>query len=62
MKNENRLKGYYWCYNNKVYRDTDNWRIYFWDGSMFWEDGDDFDESCFEFIDEKQIVRDSQNS
>lgn len=52
-----RAQGYYWCYNNKVYKDTDHWRIYYWDRNNFWDDGDDFTEDCFEKIDENQITR-----
>jgi hypothetical protein len=52
-----RERGYYWCYNNKVYKDVDKWRIHFWDGANFWDDGDDFSEDCFERIDEREIVR-----
>jgi hypothetical protein len=52
-----RKLGYYWCYNNKVYKDTDKWRIYYWDGNNFWDDGDDFSTDCFEQIDEREIKR-----
>lgn len=51
-----REPGYYWCYGNKCYQ-TKRWKIYWWDGHMFWEDGDDFSEDCFEEIDERQIKR-----
>jgi hypothetical protein len=52
-----RTNGYYWCHNNKVYKDADKWRIYYWDGNNFWDDGDDFSEDCFETIDEETIER-----
>lgn len=52
-----RNTGYYWCYNNKVYKDADKWRIYYWDGNNFWDDGDDFSADCFEQIDEREITR-----
>ena len=51
-----REPGYYWCYGNKCYQNK-RWKIYWWSGHMFWEDGDDFSEDCFEEIDERQITR-----
>lgn len=51
-----RETGYYWCYGNSCYH-RKTWRIYWWSGSMFWEEGDDFSEETFEKIDERQIVR-----
>jgi hypothetical protein len=52
--------GYYWvfgnaCFPNKI------WKIYYWDGDYFWNDGDDFSEDCFEEINERQIVRNENN-
>jgi len=51
-----REEGYYWVYGNKCFP-IKSWKIYYWDGNYFWDDGDDFSEDVFGEIDEEQIVR-----
>jgi hypothetical protein len=55
-----RKEGYYWVYGNKCFPNK-IWKIYYWDGHYFWNDGDDFGEDSFENIDEQEIVRDENN-
>lgn len=52
-----RERGYYWCKGNRCYGADDvKWRILFWDGYNFWEDGDDFSEGVFIEIHEERLL------
>lgn len=58
MKREN---GYYWCFGVS-WHDVKHWAIYWWDGNYFWNGDEDLGEESIEKIDEKQIVRNEQES
>lgn len=52
-----RERGYYWCKGNRCYgKDDVTWRILYWDGHMFWEEGDDFSEEVFIKIHEERLL------
>lgn len=52
-----REKGYYWCKGNSCYgKDDAKWRILYWDGNFFWEEGDDFSEDVFLEINEEKLL------
>ena len=52
-----RERGYYWCKGNSCYGADDvRWRILFWDGHWFWEEGDDFSEDVFIEINENRLL------
>jgi hypothetical protein len=55
--NQKRKNGYYWVFGNKCFPENEKWKIYYWDGHYFWNDGDDFDADTFKEIDERRIVR-----
>ena len=52
-----REPGYYWCKGNSCYVEQDmKWRILFWDGHFFWDDGNDFSDDVFLKIDEIRLL------
>jgi hypothetical protein len=44
-----RTIGYYWCLK-------ENWKIYFFDGFEFWFENDNFNESLFQKIDNRELT------
>ena len=44
-----RTIGYYWCLK-------ENWKIYFFDGFEFWFENNNFNESLFQKIDNRELT------